>query len=84
VPLIDLHASSKDLCELLGKEKCNELSPVTKTNGVETIDNTHLNAKGSVMFSRLVVIGLAKAVPDLAPCLKVEEAEAGLPKAKGN
>ncbi|HSY18583.1 MAG TPA: rhamnogalacturonan acetylesterase [Candidatus Acidoferrales bacterium] len=74
VPLIDLHASSKELCEQLGVEKCNELSAVIKgTNGVNSVDNTHLNAKGSVVFAQLVVTGLAKAVPELAPCLKVPE-----------
>jgi len=74
VPLIDLHASSQELCEQLGQEKCNELSARVKgTNAVETVDNTHLNAKGSVVFAKLVVTGLAKAVPELAPCLKVPE-----------
>jgi len=66
VPLIDLHASSKELCERLGVAKCNELSPV-KTN---VVDNTHLNAKGSVVFAKLVVTGLVQAVPELAPCLR--------------
>jgi len=28
VPLIDLHARSKELCERLGKEKCIEFSPL--------------------------------------------------------
>ena len=66
VPLIDLHASSKALCEQLGVEKCNELSPI-KTN---IVDNTHLNPKGSVVFAKLVVTGLAQAVPELAPYLR--------------
>ena len=74
VPLIDLHASSKELCEQLGPEKCNELSPLnTSTNATGKFDNTHLNATGSVVFAKLVVTGLAKAVPELAPCLKVPE-----------
>lgn len=64
VPVIDLHASSQALCEQLGREKCNELSAL-KTNSV---DNTHLNAKGSVVFAQLVVADLVKAVPELAPC----------------
>jgi len=80
VPLIDLHASSKELCEQLGVAKCNELSPV-KTN---TVDNTHLNAKGSVVFAKLVVTGLAKAVPELAPCLReTPNPVADKPKAAG-
>jgi len=78
VLLIDLHASSKELCEQLSREKCNELSAVIKgTNGVETVDNTHLNAKGSVVFAKLVVTGLVQAVPELAPCLKTAEATGG-------
>ena len=52
VPVVDLHASSKQLCEQLGKEKCWEFSPIKDNN---EFDNTHLNAKGSVMFARLVV-----------------------------
>ena len=73
VLLIDLHASSKDLCEQLGREKCNELSPLKGTNEV---DNTHLNAKGSVVFARLVVTGLEQAVPELAPYFRTEPAAA--------
>jgi len=69
VPLIDLHASSQELCEQLSREKCNALSPIKETN---TIDNTHLNARGSVVFARLVVTGLVQAVPELAPCFRAE------------
>lgn len=68
VPLIDLHASSQELCERLGRQQCNALSPIKGTNEV---DNTHLNAKGSLVFARLVVAGLVKAVPELAPCFRV-------------
>jgi pectinesterase len=71
VPLIDLHASSKTLCEQLGKEKCWEFSPVKDNN---EFDNTHLNAKGSVMFAQLVVEELIKAVPELKPCFRSEPA----------
>ena len=78
VPLIDLHASSKELCEQLGVEKCNELSPLnTSTNATGKFDNTHLNVKGSAVFARLVAKGLVQAVPELAPCLKPEEPAAG-------
>ncbi len=72
VPVVDLHASSKQLCEKLGKEKCWEFSPVKDNND---IDNTHLNAKGSVMFARLVVEDLVKAVPELKPCFNTQPAE---------
>ena len=64
VPLVDLYTSSKKLCEQLGKEKCYEFSPV-KDNS--QFDNTHLNVKGSMIFARLVVEDLIKAVPELKP-----------------
>jgi pectinesterase len=69
VPVIDLHASSKKLCEQLGKEKCHEFSPIKDNN---EFDNTHLNAKGSEIFGRLVVEELVKAVPELKPCFRSE------------
>jgi exo-poly-alpha-galacturonosidase len=72
VPLIDLHARSKELCQQWGKEKCWEFSPIKDSN---QIDNTHLNAKGSVIFARLVVEELVKAVPELKPCLAAEPAQ---------
>jgi polygalacturonase len=69
VPLVDLHARSQELCEAWGREKCLEFSPIKPTNQV---DNTHLNAQGSVIFARLVVEELRKAVPELGPCLRSE------------
>ena len=72
VPLIDLHASSKALCESLGKEKCLAFSPMKTVNGTNTVDNTHLNAPGSTMFARLVVEELGKAAPELAPLFRAE------------
>ncbi len=69
VPLVDLHARSQELCEAWGREKCLAFSPIKLTN---QIDNTHLNAKGSVIFARLVVEELRKAVPELAPCFRAE------------
>jgi pectinesterase len=71
VPVVDLHASSKQLCEQLGKEKCWEFSPVKDNN---EFDNTHLNAKGSVMFAQLVVEELVKVVPELKPYFRSEPA----------
>ena len=69
VPLVDLHARSKELCEQLGKEKCNELSAV-KDNG--QIDNSHLNDKGSVVFGKIVFEEIVKAAPELKPCFRSE------------
>ncbi len=69
VPVIDLHARSKELCEQLGKEKCWEFSPIKDNN---QYDNTHLNAKGSPIFGYLVVEELGKAAPELQPYLREE------------
>lgn len=77
VPLVDLHTRSQALCESWGREKCLEFSPVNSTN---QIDNTHLNAKGSVIFARLVVEELRKVVPELSPCLRAEPEEIYLSK----
>ena len=71
VPVVDLYTSSKQLCEKLGKEKCWEFSPMKDNN---QYDNTHLNAKGSVMFARLVVEDLVKAAPELKPYFRSEPA----------
>lgn len=71
VPLVDLHARSQELCEAWGPEKCLEFSAIKPTN---QLDNTHLNARGSVIFARLVVEELRKAVPELGPCLRGEPA----------
>jgi polygalacturonase/lysophospholipase L1-like esterase len=79
VPLIDLHASSKELCEQWGKEKCLEFSPVKDNNQP---DNTHLNAKGSVIFARLVVEELGRVVPELKSCFASEPAPAAIAEAK--
>ncbi|HEU6447043.1 MAG TPA: pectinesterase family protein [Verrucomicrobiae bacterium] len=72
VPLIDLHARSIELCEKLGREKCYNFSPTKVVNGKTVFDGTHLNYKGRVLFARLVVDELRKAVPELAPVLLSE------------
>jgi pectinesterase len=71
VPLVDLYTRSKQLCEQMGKEKCWEFSPIKDNN---QYDNTHLNAKGSVMFGQLVVEELIKVAPELKPCFRSEPA----------
>jgi pectinesterase len=82
VPLIDLHAKSIELYEKLGKPAIDELSP-TKTAKLdpaeqgaakETLDGTHLNARGGQVIGRLVAEELAKAVPTLAPYVKKADA----------
>jgi lysophospholipase L1-like esterase len=67
VPLIDLHARSQELCERLGKDKCDALSP-KKPDG--TFDTTHLNVEGAGVFGGMVADELARAVPELAPHVK--------------
>ena len=70
VPLVDLHARSKELYEHLGKDKSNELAAL-KDDG--SIDNTHLNDKGSVVFGKIIVDELVKAAPELKPCFRSEQ-----------
>lgn len=70
VPVLDLHARSIELCEQLGREGCLKFSPLKE--GTNTVDGTHLNADGSVMFGRLVVEELRKAVPELTGKLRTE------------
>ena len=77
VPLVDLQARSIELCEALGPEKCLEFSPLkTNMDGKIAHDGTHLNAKGHLLFARLVVEELRQAVPELSPVLRTEPADA--------
>ena len=66
VPLIDLHTRSIALYEQLGREGCNELSPLKDGE----VDNTHLNAKGSQAIGPIVAEEVARAVPELAPHIR--------------
>ena len=72
VPLIDLHSRSIEVCEKLGREGCVALSPMKRDGGTNSVDNTHLNEKGSLVFGRLVAEDLVRLVPDLAPCFKLK------------
>jgi len=74
VPLIDLHARSIEYCEKLGKTGCLSFSPTKVVDGTNAVDGTHLNANGSVVFGRIVVEELRKAVPELSPVLLKEPA----------
>ena len=78
VPLVDLQARSIELCESLGPVKCLEFSPPKVVAGTNTggFDGTHLNAKGHVLFARLVVEELRQALPELAPVLLTEPVNA--------
>jgi pectinesterase len=78
VPLVDLHARSVELCEKIGPAETAKLNPVA--NGKP--DTTHLNAEGRVVFARLVVGELRKAVPELAPHMLAEPNPALAPSEK--
>lgn len=69
VPLVDLHASSLALCESLGAERTAAFNFPDKAGKTDT---THLLARGSAVFARLVVHDLRRAVPTLAPLLLTE------------
>jgi pectinesterase len=70
VPLIDLHAESKAICEKLGRDGCLTFSPRKSGEGKPGVDHTHLNENGYVLFGRVVAMGLRSAVPALAPVLR--------------
>ncbi len=72
VPVIDLHSRSIEVCEKLGREKCLEFSPMKVVDGTNTVDNTHLNEKGSVLFGRVVAKELVNLVPELKPYFRLE------------
>jgi lysophospholipase L1-like esterase len=71
VPLVDLDASSRALCERLGPAETATFD-LPKADGPP--DTTHLDGAGSLAFARLVVADLKKAVPALAPWLLDEPA----------
>jgi pectinesterase len=68
VPLVDLHAISLADAENAGDDVWADLSP---RDDKGQVDRTHLNAKGSDVVGRMVAEALVKAVPDLAPWLRV-------------
>lgn len=81
VPLIDLHAISIAYYEKEGKDKILELSPTknadagspnsdTTATGKQSVDGTHLNTNGGLIFGAMVAVELKKMVPDLAPFIK--------------
>jgi pectinesterase len=69
VPLVDLHAISMADAEHAGDEVWADLSPRDEKGQV---DRTHLNTKGSEVVGRMVIEALGKAVPDLAPFLRLD------------
>lgn len=71
VPLIDLDATGRALCERLGPVQTAGFN-LKMADG--TWDTTHLDAAGSAAFARLVVDDLRSAVLALAPYLAVASA----------
>ena len=71
VPLVDLHAISLADAESAGEDVWADLSPRDHKGQV---DRTHLNTKGSEVVGRMVVEALRKALPELAPMLRLEGA----------
>jgi pectinesterase len=69
VPLVELFSSSLELSELLGPRALEPFSP-RQPNG--DIDTTHLNAAGSRVFARLVVLELRKVAPALGALFTLE------------
>ena len=69
MPLIDLDASSRALCERLGPAETARFNLRTDAG---TWDTTHLDAAGSLVFATLVVQDLRRVVPALAPLLRDE------------
>ncbi|MEO8481294.1 MAG: pectinesterase family protein [Acidobacteriota bacterium] len=63
VPLIDLFARSSVIAERLGQRRLESFS-ARQADG--TVDTTHLNGAGSLLFGRLVAEDLAGIVPQLA------------------
>jgi lysophospholipase L1-like esterase len=63
VPLIDLHAISRDDAEHTGDEVWADLSP---RDDKGQVDRTHLNDKGGDVVARMVADALRAAVPALA------------------
>ena len=69
VPVVDLNARSKALCEKLGAKACDEFGP-THPKMKDKIDGTHLNEKGAAVFAAIVAEELKTTTPELAALLK--------------
>ena len=70
VPLIDLHAVSREDAEQTGDDVWADLSPRDEKGQV---DRTHLNAKGSTVVAQFVVDALRETIAELRPYLRGRE-----------
>jgi lysophospholipase L1-like esterase len=75
-PLIDLNAASVKLLESMTQEQADQFNAEAHPDAAGKIgpDRTHLNAKGSAVFGRMVADNLAKTCPELGPDVKGEAA----------
>jgi lysophospholipase L1-like esterase len=64
VPLVDLHARSKEYVEKMSAADMAAMNPPGKTP--DAPDHTHLTERGGEMIAPLIVGELRKAAPDLA------------------
>jgi lysophospholipase L1-like esterase len=70
-PLIDLQANSIAFLDTLTEAQGQALGITKKDALGNTVpDKTHLNYAGSYVFGHMVAVGMAKAVPALAPFVK--------------
>ena len=76
VPLIDLFARSLELSERLGPDALASIS-ARQPNG--SVDTTHVNADGSLLFGRVVARELRHAAPEIAPLLRDEPDSRAVP-----
>ena len=71
VPLIDLHALSIAVIDRMGRGASDELGKLKADGkGGQEMDYTHLGAKGSEVFGRVVADELRKIEPELAAYVK--------------
>lgn len=68
VPVVDLHARSKELIEKLGPEKARELGP-PHPKDASAVDNTHLSETGAKAVAPLVAAELRTTVPAIGDVL---------------
>jgi pectinesterase len=67
VPLVDLHAISKEDAEQTGDDVWADLSP---RDDKDQVDRTHLNRKGSAVVAQFVGDALREVVPELRAYLR--------------
>ena len=70
VPLVDLHAISKEDAEQTGDDVWADLSP---RDDKGEVDRTHLNSKGSAVVGQFVADALREAAAELRPYLRARE-----------